>query len=126
MRKLAADGCVIAVDQRPAEDGHVSTLNVRRQETHIPLRRLPALWARRVTLQRPAKTGNRRIVVAAPTAISRQMEIKTGKPLSATWGRNMPIAPEPFFFEAIFVAESRYPIAQEAAPGRSPLSLMDA
>ena len=28
--------------------------------------------------------------------ISRQMEIKTGKPLSATWGRNTPIAPEPF------------------------------
>lgn len=28
--------------------------------------------------------------------ISRQMEIKTGKPLSATWGRNTPITPEPF------------------------------
>ena len=28
--------------------------------------------------------------------ISRQMEIKTGKPLSVTWGRNTPITPEPF------------------------------
>jgi hypothetical protein len=27
--------------------------------------------------------------------ISRQMEIKTGKPLSAAWGRNLPTAPEP-------------------------------
>jgi hypothetical protein len=28
--------------------------------------------------------------------ISRQMEIKTGKPLSATWGRDTPLSPEPF------------------------------
>ena len=28
--------------------------------------------------------------------ISRQMEIKTGKPLSDSWGRSAPIAPEPF------------------------------
>lgn len=28
--------------------------------------------------------------------ISRQMEIKSGEPLSASWGRNEPTAPQPF------------------------------